>query len=131
MFQQKKEKDSEGVDEKYITISTLEVNGGKSRHAERVRITGLYLKDVLDTKVMTMDGAEGIHNFHEKWLRRHATGRPFSKAEILESAKLNHEKISPRTFDNYVANVRPGKLAVTNEGNKKFYEWVYDKEVAL
>lgn len=126
MFQQNREEEHKGVNSEYITISTMEVNGGKSRHSERVRINGLYLKDVLDTKVMSYSSSSDIFNQYDKWFRKYATGRKFSKKELLDAAKGTEDAISERTFDKYVERLSDGKVTITTDGNKKLYEWTYD-----
>jgi hypothetical protein len=126
MFQAKKDSDFSAADAKYIAVSTLDKNGGKSRHSERFSLAGLYLKDAVvdgqNTKVMVHDGADLYSNVNLFF----ATALKDSKKtlpELVEWAKDNWDGGSDKTIRRWAKIADPARLTVEKVGSKNIYSW--------
>jgi hypothetical protein len=122
MFQTKLEKENDAADAKYITVSSLDKNGGKSRHSERTAITGLWLKDVLNTKVMALDASDmfgRVNSFFASALKDGVK----TKDQILAWADDNGWDVSESTFKRWVKQA-DDRLEIIGTGTqKKTYNW--------
>jgi hypothetical protein len=133
MFQANKDKEYDAADNKYIAVSTLDKNGGKSRHSERFSLAGLYLKDAVlpdgeKTKVMVHDGADLYSNINLFFSTALKDG-PKSLQEIIDWAEDNwmdkgKSGVSEKTVRNWKKLADPRCLTVTKgEKNKSIFTW--------
>jgi hypothetical protein len=128
MFQSNYDKRYSGVGSQYITVSTLDENGGKSRHSERFTLQGLYLKDVNKTKVMVHDDGNINTNINKFFATALATG-PKSLQDLVDWSKENWEHkgelgVSDKTIIKWAKSADDDKLVVeTGEKGKKIYSW--------
>lgn len=128
MFQAKKDKEFDGADPKYIAVSTLDKNGGKSRHSERFNLAGLWLKDVeVDgRKTMTMVHDNGsITTSANLFFSTALKDGPKSLKELEEWAEDNWAGgLSEKTITRWAKIADPTRLTVAKgEKNKNVYSW--------
>jgi hypothetical protein len=128
MFQSNKESKYSGVGNQFITVSTLDENGGKSRHSERFSLQGLWLKDVNNTKVMVHDDGN-IHTNINMFFATALKDGPKSLQELKDWSDDNWDNngklgVSTKTINQWVKNADPERLTITSvEKGKKIYSW--------
>jgi hypothetical protein len=128
MFQTCKDSKFSGVGAKYITISTLDENGGKSRHSERLSTQGFWLKDVNKTKVMVHDNGSIYTNINSFFATALKDG-PMSLDDLEEWSKDNWDHngklgVTARTIRTWAKDAKAGCLQVSATAKgKKMYTW--------
>jgi hypothetical protein len=123
MYQAKKDKDFDGADSKYIAVSTLDKNGGKSRHSERFALAGLWLKDVANTKVMVHDNGS-ITTSANLFFATALKDGPKSLKELVEWAEDNWSNGSEKSINRWAKLADPQRLTISKgEKNRNMYSW--------
>lgn len=117
LFQQNRMSEHKGVNAKYLSISTEEENGGKSRHSERSRMDGLFLKDAMDTKVMAFETGV-IFNSGDKILKVALAGGPLHIEGLMAATGLGKSTVTKHVNASSQVKVTPGLK------NRMTYEWV-------
>lgn len=129
MFQSNKEAKFSGVGPQFITASTLDENGGKSRHSERMSLQGLWLKDVNKTKVMVYDDGNINTNVNRFFATALKDG-PKTLKELVEWSDSNWEHngkfgVAGKTITQWSHKADPDRLVIsTGSKNRKEFSWV-------
>jgi hypothetical protein len=119
LFLQKRMEDFKGVDAMYLSLSTEADNGGKSRHSERFRVDGLYLKSVGSTKVMASNTSDDIYNSADKFFKQALSDGPQSTQELCDNYNVTRQ-----TINNYFA--KTDKVDKIKSGKLVSYKWKED-----
>lgn len=119
LFEQRRMDEFKGVDKMYLSLSTESDNGGKSRHSERFRVDGLYLKDVNKTKVVASTTSDDIYNSADKFFKMALSDGPKTTQELCDN-----NKVTRQTVNNYFA--KTDKVEKVKNGKEVQYKWKED-----